>query len=320
MKPIFPDCVVFYSVSECHVYDVSHLPEGLPFDSDKEKSLPSDVQIDAIQAQLDHESLVNKKHILIVVPDAWLSISEHQLDHPLSKKLAPLAALAFATETTFAPPDSIFYYYRVTKLSKQSSRLNIVACSRNTMEHLSLPFQKSAKCSGIISQQQWLQRPHHRFNLILLSHQYLAVYQPEEKKQQNARKRWICLVLASVVLHVAFFTFFYSINTDYENQRIEQQTAQAQQIVLPKQGNIFVGAVLATLRTMPREVRLSSFQSKNNTASIRLSLPEDTLQPLLTQWRQKHPNWRWQMSIVQSGAGSLKTQEVIDVDLIVSTF
>lgn len=317
MKPISPDCVVFYTVSQCHVYAANHLPKRLPFNIEDDAPLPSLERLSELQSLLDHEFLADKKHLLIVVPETWLSVSEHQINHPLSKKLAPLAALAFASETTFAPPNEIFLHYRVLKLNKDVFQLHVVACSKMLMDQLSLPFQARDRCCRLVSSQQWKAQSSRRFAGYFLSRQGLARYQPEEDKRREVRRSWSAFVVLSLLMHGLLSGYFYSLNEAQNAHRLVQQQ-QPQQVVLPKQGNAFVTRLLAMLRALPYDVRVSSLHSETQTASAHLTLTPARLQTLLAQWRQTQPRWHWQVNPAPRQVMSLDTMEVVDVELLVS--
>lgn len=318
MKSLSPDCVVFYSTSQCYVYDVRSLPKCLPFDAGDEKSVPSDAQIDQLQAELDDTYFANKTQILVVVPDAWLSISEHKIEHLLSSKLAPLAALTFAAETTFAPPESIYFYYHVTKLNKQSCQLKVIACSKQLLLTLSRPFKNRTRHCSLVSEQQWIHRRHHYFALYLLSLQGLTCYQPAEDKRKSTRNRWLCFVLLSGVLHLGFILFFQYSNGLHKKWMVDEN---AKHRVIPNvqpHKNTLVKTLLTTLRALPADVRLTSISSHQTKASVGLSLTRIRLQALLAEWRKEQPQWRWDIQSTQPQA-QIGAQEVVDVELIVTT-
>ncbi|MGB5996484.1 MAG: hypothetical protein WBG31_04150 [Marinomonas sp.] len=322
MKPISPDCVVFYTVSQCYVYAANHLPERLPFNAKDDTFLPSIERLNELQSLLDHEYLADKKSLLIVVPNAWLSVSEHQIKHPLSKKLAPLAALAFASESTFAPPNEIFFHHHVTKLNKDLVQLHVVACSKMLMDCLSQPFQADNRCYQLISQQQWDAQSTRRFACYLLSRQGLARYQPEEDKRRETRHRWSAFVLMSALVHGLLLGYFYYLTDEQDKQRVAQRQKHTQQLVLPTQGSVFVTRFLTILRALPHDVRVSALHSEKDTASARLTLTTVRLQTLLTQWQQAQPTWHWQVSSTSPQGTSMGASEdaleVMHVELLVS--
>ncbi|REG82360.1 hypothetical protein [Marinomonas pollencensis] len=310
MKRISPDCVVFYTASQCYIYPIQSCPKALPFDVEDARPVPSDEQIKLLQQELKQSVLASSRQLLIVVPNAWLSVSEHQIAHPLSPKLAPLAALAFASETTFAPPNEIFFHHSVDKLNKDLFQLHVIACSKMLRDLLRQPFDAAQDCR-LISMQQWQQRSSRRFARYTWGQFELSNYQPEEDRRRNLVRRWLVFVLLSVSLHLLILGYFYLLDRQHKQLAVTLQQ-QTQALSLPQKGSVFVSQLLTMLRTLPKDVRLSSLSSEQHAATAYLTLPHDSLPILLAQWRQAFPHWRWQV-LPQSKL--LESQEVIDVAL-----
>ena len=314
MKRISPDCVVFYTVSQCYVYTSKSWSEALRFDVEDTSPVPNDEQIKLLQLNLNHKVLAAKRQVLIVVPNSWLSESDHQITHSLSKKLAPLAALAFASETTFAPPSEIFFHHSVAKLNKDVFQLHVIACSKMLMELLSLPFQAAQRCQ-LVSLQQWKTQSSRRLARYTWHHYELAKYQPEEDRRRGSRQRWLAFILASMSLHLLLLGYFYTLDREHNQQQVALQQQRTQSLILPQRGSVFVSQLLTMLRALPKDIRVSSLHSEQLTATAYLALPGNRLAILLAQWRQDYPGWRWQI-LPQNVL--LESQEVVDVALRIS--
>lgn len=318
MKPIFPDCVVFYTASRCYIYDAARLPKSVQLIPEATSSRPDSAQLDALFATLEHETITNKKHLLIVLPDEWLAISQHEIARSMSKTLAPLAALAFAVESTFASPETILFNYRLKRLHKRHYLLNLIACPQAFADDLMRPFrEKGAQCQ-IVSYQQWQSLAGKRFALYRLMKQSLNLYQPKQAKEKANQQRWLGLIAISLLLNLVLFGYFYSLNQTH--MRLQQNLAkhQSEPFLQPNSVASFPVVLLAKLRTLPMGVRLSKFQTSSTQAQVYLSGRASELNTLVARWRKASPHWQWVMRSL-APANSTDKKEVVDVALVVST-
>ena len=127
MKLMSAYSVAVYSAQTCTLYDPSQASNLASLRSSSNAPPPDPQQLDSIQQDLVVDQDFNCSRIIVLVPDAWLSVSQHRVDHLIPSPLRPLAALSYAVETTFSPPDSLLFSYQYEALSSQQSQLVVFA-------------------------------------------------------------------------------------------------------------------------------------------------------------------------------------------------
>lgn len=320
MKPITPDCMVFYSATSCLFYDSQHSLHQVDTYLSETSDMASAEQIAQLQRPLDGSLLEQKAFALIVVPDAWLSISEHTLDHAVPKQLAPLAALAFAVESTFSSPDTLWFRYQLF-YDHKISKMRVMACTHTLAERVCKPFHDRGMRCCLVSCQQWQAYQHKKFGLWRLAQQGLRPFDPELSRRRHHRTMWASFILACMLLQAGLAMHDYRLHQEIGSlgEQLEVMQSRVQQTKPQSDNHPFLVQVLNKVQSLPTSVRLSSFTSNVNTANLVLSMPNSQLQPLLARWHHEEPRWRLKINKKSQDQNAMDSKkEVMDVAVSIS--
>lgn len=321
MKPIFPDCMVFYSPTSCLFYDSQHSLHQIDTYSNETSGMVSAEQVAQLQLQLDDSQLEQKAFALIVVPDAWLSISEHTLDHAVPKQLAPLAALAFAVETAFSSPDTLWFRYQLF-YDHKISKMRVMACTHSLAKQVCKPFHDRGMRCCLVSCQQWQAYQNKKFAVWRLAQQGLRPFDPELSRRRHHRTMWASFIVACMLLQTGLVMHDYRLHQELGalDEQLKMVQSRRQQAVSLPDNHPFLVHVLSKVRSLPTSVRLSSFSSNVNTADLVLSMPNAQLQPLLARWQDEEPRWRLKINKKAQDQNAMDSRkEVMDVAVSIST-
>lgn len=319
MRLVSAYSVAVYTAEQCMFYGSCKAAELVALQSiNQGVSAPDTIQLSAIHQTLLFESLPKSVPILILVPDAWLVVSRTQIDHLIPKTLQPLAALSYATETTFLPPESVQFNYVQTALSDKRAELTVFACSNEWAEQLCLPFYNAAKNCVILPFSQWLELKPSRRSWSNCKTQALSSYQPDKIKDHKARVLLVCLLMLSVFVQGGAQVYLFSLQKQAEKaflarQEIsEVQTAWKASLI----ENDFTQSVLSAVQALPRSTRLTAVESDGEKAEIRMTLPQPDLDLIFIGWQHQFPQWFWEVSQTSKSAVSVHNKvEVLDVSV-----
>ncbi|MBR7889967.1 hypothetical protein J9B83_13695 [Marinomonas sp. A79] len=301
--------VAVYSAQGCEICSPDNAIAHLSHETDE---APDDQQLLTIQASINAAA---KSRLVILLPDAWLSVTEHQIDHQVPPKLLPLAALSYAAEATFTPPESVMLNYQQSSLPSKQTGLTVFACSVAWAEQLRRPFQTKVDTCLLVPESQWHDDtvPVRRRTWRYCQKKSLFVYQPDQDRRRQGRRLWWCLLVLSLILNTAAGLYFLSLKHTTEAAQVAQQATLNSQPEwfhsTQKEG--FVDAILALMQALPRSVRVLSLVGEEERAELRLLLPASNLEPLLSNWRQQQPNWQWQW--VEHGSVAISPTQPVEV-------
>jgi hypothetical protein len=318
MKLMSDYSVAVYSAQECTLYNSNKAASLVDFSLSSNTSQPDSQQLSTIQQDLVVDQNLKLSRIIILVPDAWLSVSLHRVDHFIPSSLRPLAALSYAVETTFSPPDALMLSYQYEELSTPQSELTVFACSNEWGEQLCLPFQSIAKFCLLMPLSQWAAMPLRTRSWASCSRRALSVFHPEKEKRIKARRLCWCLIVCSLLVHCFASIHFISLHQQSAQAYIEHQQIQATQSAWSSTQNTneFSESVLGLVQALPMSARLTYFESEGERAFLQITLLEEDLSLLLMEWRKHNPDWRWEIEQQPHSLFSPMSQkEVVDVSI-----
>lgn len=318
MKLMSDFSVAVYSAQECKFYSSSKTANLADLSAPRNAPLPDSQQLDAIHNSLKNDQEFACSRVIILVPDAWLSVSQHRVDHLIPSSLRPLAALSYAVETTFSPPDSLLFSYQYEALSAQQSQLAVYACSSGWAEQLSLPFLSISKTCLLMPIGQWEAISSRKRSWLSCSLRALSLYQPEKQKRLKTRRLCWCLVVSSLLLHSSASAYFFFLDQESKYAQAERQAIQATQSAWSSShdSNEFSASVLGLIQALPMSARLGYFKSEDQRAFLKMTLPAKDLALLLVVWRKHNSDWRWEVEQKPHHLASpLAQKEVVDVSI-----
>lgn len=314
--------VAVYSARQC-----SLLAIGDAFELVKESVTHTDLAPDsnhllAIQRDVQPTHyLPNVSQLVIVIPDSWLSVSQHLIDHVIPPSLLPIAALSYAVETTFSPPETLLFTYQQTVLVDKQTHLKVLACSTEWADQLCAPFQEWAKTMCIISVSQWLDTkplsPHRVGSYC--QRNALKTYQPANNKRHKTRRLLGALILLSTLLNGLAVVYWFGLQQHTDQALTLRDTHRhAQDAWLDsQQTDDFSDAVLALLKTLPKSVRLVWVSGDALHMRFKMTVSEHELGRLLADWQQQYPEWQWKVDPLRSASSTFNQQGVMDVSVSV---
>lgn len=312
--------VAIYSAQTCTFFDS---PESVNLSCGElmnEGPTPDIDQLDSIQAtlSLDNESIASR--LIVLVPDSWLSVSQHQIDHLIPSSLLPLAALSYAVETTYSPPELVMFSYQQEVLPIKRTQLTVFACSNQWAERLCLPFKHLTKSCLIMTKQQWVDMPSKVQSWSFCSQRALSVYQPDKEKRKSARRLWGYLLMLSVIINSTAFAYLFVSQQRTERALLERKVLLETQSTWSSQQETseFSESVLGLVQTLPVSARLAQFDGRIAMASFKVTLPKQDLDRLLESWHQQHQHWRWKVEAQSLYLpASVNQEEMVDASISV---
>ncbi len=305
--------IALFSGQACQLFHSSEYHELLPRLVTPEPSNPSVEKINECLQDFDFESLDCVSRLLILVPDEWLSVTQHSLDHPVSARLLPLAALSFAVESTYATPDNTLYAFQHKTASNLDTQLTVYACSKSWSEPLFSAFQQQGRHCILVAYSQFKHFPSRSWSYC--TGQQISGYHPEYEKQQRVRRYlWLGVVFSLAIHFVALGLYWYL------EQAVESAGIGYQQVVdvtsnwlQDQQAPPFVSTALTLVQGLPATVRVEGFSVQREQADMRFSLPKSMLEMVMDNWQSAYPNWRW--IVVQDSFSTLDQEEVVNVSI-----
>ncbi len=320
--------VAVYSLEQCSLCTPLEATKLVNKSPSKNNTLPDSSQLETIQRSLLPINVSSSTRMLILVPDSWLSVSVHRIDHIIPSSLLPLAALSYAVETTFSPPDSLMFSYQQDVLPAKQAQLKVFACSSEWAEQLSFPFKPSVKHCLVMSFAQWASKSTGVFSWSQCSKQALSVFQPEKEKQQKTQRLWLCLMVFSVLVNGVAYGYYTALQQDSDTLLHSRQAVIAAQSAWESSNNEdvqFVTSVLSKVQALPTSARLTLFESSDKVNGetqpifFQVTLPKADLELLLENWKKQHPAWRWEVTYSAEELPILSQQKEV-VDASVSVF
>jgi len=319
MKLMHAYSIAVYSAQECTLYDSSKTANLVDCYSLNNDPLPNTSQLELIQRSLTLDYPIDVSRIIILVPDAWLSVSQHRIDHLIPSSLLPLAALSYAVEATFSPPDSLLFSYQYEVLPEQQSQLTTFACSSEWAKQLCLPFQSIAKSCLLMPMGQWEAIALRNRSWSYCFPRALSVYQPEKSKRLKARRLCWCLIVVSLLVQGVASICFLSLHQKSTQALIARQKIQATQSAWSSMddSNGFSASVLNLVQALPMSARLECFESEAQQASLQMTLPIQDFKLLLEAWRLQNPDWLWNVEQQPHRfvSPTVQKEEVVDVSI-----
>ncbi|WP_394183098.1 hypothetical protein [Marinomonas posidonica] len=305
--------IALFSGQACQLFHSSEYRELLPRLSSSESSAPSAESINACLKGVDFASLDCASRLLILIPDEWLSVTQHSLDHPVSARLLPLAALSFAVESTYATPDNTLYAFQHKTASAHETQLTVYACSKNWSEPLFSAFQQQGRHCILVAYSQFKDFSSRSWSYC--TSQQISGYRPEYEKQQKVRRcLWLGVILSLVIHCLAVGLYWYleqaAKSADMAYQQVMDVTSNWSQDQL---ASPFVLTALNMVQSLPDRVRVETFQGHGEQAQIHFSLPHAMLKRVLDNWRSMHPQWRWKVE--KNTLLTVDQEEVVNVSV-----
>lgn len=319
MKLLSEYFLAVYSAKECNVFksrDAANLADLSSLNNDPRPSLQ---ELESIKQGLDIDQEDIASRVIILVPDAWLSVSQHRIDHQIPSALLPLAAMSYAVETTYSAPDAVLFSYQYKELSAQQSLLTVYACTNEWAEALCLPFESMGKTCLLMPVSQWTSIQSRKMSWHTCSEWALSKYNPEKEKRLKARRLCWSLVVFSLLLHIVASAYFFSLDQESTDMQLARKTIQESQSswASNRHSDDFSSSILSLVQTLPTSARLGHFESKDQRAFLQMTLPATDFQLLLAEWRQKNPDWQWEVEQKPHRIDVPATQkkEVVDVSI-----
>ena len=318
MKLMSAYSVAVYSAQACTFYDSNKAVSSEDLSSLNNDPPPDSQQLNTIQQSLTIHSESHFSRIIILVPDTWLSVSQHKVDHLIPSSLQPLAALSYAVETIFSPPDTLMFSYQYDVLLAQQSQLTVFACSSEWAEQLCLPFQSIGNACLLMPLGQWVEIQSRARSWSSCAQRALSVYQPEKQKHLKARRLCWYLVFFSLLVHSVASVYFFSLHHQSAQTLMARQKIQATQSTwsTAHNSNEFSQSVLSLVQALPRSARLEYFESEDKRSFLQMTLPVQDLNLLLVEWYRQNPDWQWEVEQQPYYLSSPMSQkEVVDVSI-----
>jgi len=312
--------VALYSAQKCLFFDSAETAELADCVPLNDGPLPDPEQLKLIQQTLSLERMSSASRMIVLVPDSWLCVSQHSIDHLIPFSLLPLAALSYAVETTFSPPEKVMFSYQQAILPGQHTQLTVFACSAEWAEQLCLPFQSCEKSCLLMSQGQWFDRQSRILSWSFCVQRALSLFQPDKAKRKKARRLWGVLLMLSVLIHGVASVYFLSLQQHSAQALIARQKILVAQSdwASAQESNTFSETILRLVQALPRSARLAYFDGGASLVSFKLTLPKLDFDLLLDNWKKQHPDWRWQIERQPYYLSSTMDQgEVVDVSISV---
>ncbi|MBD5772498.1 hypothetical protein [Marinomonas colpomeniae] len=297
MKLMTGYSVAVYTAENCALYDLDELDEVVDYLDQSHCSLPDKAQLISIQKNFSTCHHPNTSNLMILIPDDWLSISQHKLDTSIPSALLPLASLSYAVETTFSTPEALLFSYQQEAIQPKQCQLTVFACSADWYEQLCLPFKELGASCLVMSIRQWKTLKLGNKSWSYLSKRALSVYQPDYEKRKKRKRLWICLVLLSALTHSVAYGYYLSLRKNTEQALVDRQSVLAEKAlwVSAQNSSVFVESALTLVQALPPSVRLVSFNGEPDVVSFQLTLSWTDLNILLVNWRKQYPSWHWQI-------------------------
>ncbi|MBJ7538081.1 hypothetical protein [Marinomonas transparens] len=313
--------VAVYSTTQCSLFDSHKVPIASGLLPPGDALVPDASRIEAMQNRLFSEQNERIKNVVVVVPDDWLSISEHEVDHLIPPKLAPLVALTYAVEDAFAPPENLRFSYRQKVVQGQHTRLMVFTCTGEQADLFCSPFKQRGMSCLLVPHKQWLNAQREKKPWRWFVQQSLQAYQPEKEKRQEFRRLIACLASISLLVNLIAYLCFDSWNKQSRDVLFERQQIMVTQSSWSSNDSLHSASDIALKLTqgLPISVRLNSVEGNALTAVVMLTLAEDDAALLLDSWREKQPEWQWKMERLSSDEPlSGGQEEVVDVAISIS--
>lgn len=328
MKLMTAYSVALYTAQNCILFDRSNVNEIVDPRPQDQGLTPDSTQLDVIQKNIsinrppfnndtaNNGFVNNNSNIVIVVPDNWISVSHHRVDHILPDALAPLAALSYAVETTFSAPDSLMYHYQQMELEEKQTQLTVFACSSEWATQLCSPFQALGASCLLMSQTQWSDLTVSNPSWSSIRKHALSMYQPDIEKNKRVKRRCVFLLLFSLILHTG--AYLYLLVLQQQTQAViearQQTLALKSDWESDQKSTPFLESILVIVQALPNSIRLVQFDVGFDYAVLQVTLSQLDFASLIDRWRQDHSSWRFEwehVSYVQPIG--MNDEEVMDV-------
>lgn len=333
MKLMNAYSVAVYSAQKCTIFDGSDVDQIICSCPQGQEFLPDSTQLKSIQNKiLLNNASVNDStfndcifndntKIVVIVPDDWVSISQHRIDHIVPTALAPLAALSYAVETTFSAPETLLFHYQHTVQEGKQTQLTVFACSSEWATQLCLPFQALGASCLLMCQTQWFDVSVRNRSWSALLKKSLSVYQPNKEKHKRAKRLWLTLIALSLLIHSGAYSYFLTLQ-----QQTEFALMDRQKVLAFKSGwesaqtsSAFVEVAIALVQALPASVRLAQFDADSEQAVLQVTLPRSELAPLTNLWRHNDSSLQFKWDQTSDGdTVEVSGEEVIDVSISIS--
>ena len=308
--------VAVYHAEYCTFYESSTAPALARLDP----FFSQDIRPDSHQLALIQSTIVTRRknkptRLIVLVPDAWLSTSQCQIDHLVPVSLLPLAALSYAVETTFLPPETLSFSFQQHSLPNQFAELAIFACSNEWRKQLCEPFKRPSHPCLLIPFSQWNSMPERSRSWSQCQKKALATYQPDKPQRRVNRLLWWSLLMASVLINGSASAYFLTLQQQSAQTLIERQQILNQQTTWSSSrvDHPFIETLLAMVQSLPRSVRIVSMTHVDANATLLMTLPQQVLTDLLNQWQSQTPTWQWRIESTVVSASN--RTEVVDVSI-----
>ncbi|BFM50375.1 hypothetical protein [Marinomonas sp. THO17] len=266
-----------------------------------------------VLSSLDCSQIPSPKRILVLVPDAWLKVTQPILEHPVSERLLPLAALSYAVEVTFAIPEETHYAFYQEPLNSKQTRLTIYSCSQDWLKQLMAPFEEQGQSCILMSFTQYQQLKNKSWNACL--RQKLSSFQPNFQRQQRARLYLSWGLSISLLLQCLAGGYYYYVYDAAQTTRLAyDQILDVQSTWLQdQQAGVFPLSALNLIQGLPKQVRIEQFYAYQQQANIQLKLPKSMVKLLLDNWQKRYPKWGW--TFVQEVISQAPGQELVNAHI-----
>ena len=313
--------VAVYSAQKCLFFDSAEAAALATLPPLIDDPLPDVQQLKSIQQTRSFENASSTARMIVLVPDSWLCVSQHRVDHLIPSALLPLAALSYAVETTFSPPESVMFSYQQDVLPAKHTQLTVFACSNEWARQLMQPFQSFTQSCFLMSQGQWINRQSKTYTWSCCVQSALSLYQPDKEKRKKARRLWCCLLILSVLIHSVASVYYWRLEQRSAKALIGyQETRLIQSDWAPAQEKkAFSESVLGLVQALPMSARLAQFNGGASSAFVKVTLPKQGLDLLLSNWEKQRPDWRWEVERRPHYLSSTMNQVEV-VDAFISIF
>ncbi|ETX09654.1 hypothetical protein MUS1_06460 [Marinomonas ushuaiensis DSM 15871] len=327
--------VAVYSSQKCTLFDSSDVDGMVICHPQNQDISPDSIQLESIQKDISfkdiplnddtfHRPIFNNRagsaKIIVVIPDSWISVTQHKIDHLVPISLAPLAALSYATETTFTAPEALMFNYRQVVLDRNQTQLTVFACSNEWANQLCSPFKMLGASCLLMSQTQWADASVRNTSWSSLRKHALSIYQPDKEKNTKTKRLWFILVLLSLLVHSGAYVYFWNLQQQTEIALIDRQKTltlisewESDQVNSP-----FAESILGLIQALPTSVRLMQFDAGFDQAFLQVTLPQRELATLIERWREGDSSLQFEWEQLTADKPSGFNSEVIDASISIS--
>lgn len=302
-------CVAWFTSAGCELLSAGQYPQDLSCFQACQGNLPDLDTLKKSQCQLECSQLPAQCLVIAVIPDAWVTMSQHPLDSYLGRLVAPIAALSFAVESSFLEADRVAFSYQQQATKDDGYVMDLVVCDNQLRHQVCLPFWQRKSPVVLLSYSQYKKGEKHKRPLHTWRANKIQRYKPDQVRVRNYRLHWCAFILCCFILQLSLWggSYFLSIPLEVVSEKEEPSVPVLRE--MPKT----LHAALVMSQALPTSVRVLALKGDAQVAKIFASMTPQDLDEIVAAGFQQFANVHWQHEVVRRQASLSARQEVHDV-------